>query len=98
MLTADDFVANLESLEDPDEQRRLLEREASALTDEIVQSMKARANELLASNIARGQALAENIVYASRISGNSLHHALGLMVQANVAMLQGEGQRAIALY
>lgn len=98
MLTADDFVANLESLEDPDEQRRLIEREASALTDEIVQSMKARANELLASNIARGQALADNIVYASRISGNSLHHALGLMVQANVAMLQGEGQRAIALY
>ncbi|MBN9390190.1 MAG: tetratricopeptide repeat protein [Chloroflexi bacterium] len=98
MLTATDFVANLESLEDPAEQRRLLEREAATLTDEIVQYMKARANELLSSNIARGQALADQIVYASRISGNRLHHALGLMVQANVAMLQGEAQRAISLY
>jgi CHAT domain-containing protein len=98
MITADVFVATLESLSDPAEQRRLIEREAAGLTDEIIQFMKARANDLLASNIAKGQALADNIIYASRISGNLLHQALGLMVQANVAMRRGEELQAIALY
>ncbi len=98
MLTADDFITHLERLDDPAEQRRLIEREAASLTDETVQRMKARANDLLDSNIARGVALAENIIYASQVSGQPVHRALGLMVQANAHMWRGDQHAAIRLY
>ncbi len=98
MLTTDEFIAHLEQLDDPDERHRLLQRESARLTDETVQQMKARANDLLGSDINRGVALADNIIYASQVSGKPLHRALGLMVQANALRRQGQLQQAIALY
>lgn len=98
MLTADEFLQTLEQLDDPAEQRRLVEREASWLTDDTVQRMKARANDLLRSDTPLGLALADHILYASKVSGNPVHRALGLMVQANALMWRGEQREAIVLY
>ncbi len=98
MLTTDDFIKKLEQLDDPAERRRLIEREAAGLNDERVQRMKARANDLLHSDVPRGLALADNIIYASEVSGKSVHRALGLMVQANALMHRGEQRKAIVLY
>lgn len=98
MLTTEDFIKKLEQLEDPAERLRLIESEAAGLTEERVQQMKARANDLLHSEPSRGLTLADNIIYASQVSGKPVYRALGLMVQANSLMHRGEQRQAIALY
>ena len=98
MLSTDEFIISLEQLGDPSEQRRLIEREAAWLTTDTVQQMKARANDWLASDMGRGIALADNIIYASQVSGQPIYRALGLMVQANAAKYRGDYHRALELY
>ena len=98
MQTIAEFITNLEQLSDPLEQRHYIESGIEWLTDETVQLMKARANELLSLDIDRGVALADNIIYASQVSGKPIHRALGLMVQANALRRRGKLAEAVSLY
>lgn len=98
MLTDSELIKVLEITEDPAAQRRLIEQEASRLTESVIQQMKSRANDLLRTDIPKGLALADNIRYASEVSGRPIFNALSLMVQANALRRKGQEREAIALY
>lgn len=98
MVTADEFITTLEELDNWAKQRHLIAQSAALLTDDMVQNMKARANDLLLSDNARSLNFSYNIIYASKVSGQPLHKALGLIVQGNVWLQRGQYRKAIMRY
>lgn len=98
MLTTNYFVQKIEELAEPTAQRAFLAEQVDALTDEVMQAIKARANYLRQSDFPKGVQMTELLSYAASLTKQPLHQALALMVEANLKVFQGDAHAAIKLY
>ncbi len=98
MLTTEEFVIELEKLDDPVARQQFIADTAAGLTDEHIQHLKTKANDWLNKDAAQGLALADNIIYASQVTGRPIHRALGLIVQGNALMRRGDMHGSIQIY
>ncbi len=98
MLTTVDFIATLEELSGADALRCFIEREIGSLDDDAARTIKARANELLSSDMPRSLDLAECLAYAGELAGRLVYQALASMVRANALRLSGDLRGSIVLY
>lgn len=93
-----EFLADWEQLTNLAELRQFVKQHFLAISDEIFQQMKARANELSCSEVNRAVELIESLSHAAELSGRSLPKAIARMAQGNAARWQGQNQVAIAFY
>lgn len=98
MLNADEFIGGWEKLETAEELQAFIVENTASLTDEIVQRMKDRANQLCDSDMQRAVRLAESILYAANSSQQPLHRAWAYMAAGNAARWQGRFREATELY
>lgn len=98
ILSAEAFVEALKGLEDPAAQRTFIEREIASVSDQTVQVLKTHANNSRSVNFPVAIQMCELLFYIAELTGQPLHRALALMVQANNKVVQNELHEAVKLY
>jgi tetratricopeptide (TPR) repeat protein len=96
----DEHLSTLLALSDPAAQRRYVDSCIPHPGDELVAGLKEEATQVLRADVHRSLNLAALIDHLAARSGNPLHHALGLLAEANALSLGGLGEfgRALDLY
>ncbi len=80
-------------------QERLLRANVPLLGSDVASALKDQADNYLWSDIHRSQDTAQLLFVLAEISGDPLHHALGLLAQANAYCIGlAEYEKAIELY
>lgn len=102
-MSGPDFVQELMAVSDPLEQQRFLQERITTLDSEsiniLAESLKEEVIQLQQANIEQALQVAGLIGYLGDLSGNPLHHALGLRMEAQARLIGlGEYKQSLSLY
>ena len=99
-MTPQELVERLLQLPDVEDQKRFLAEHPSLLGDPTAHALKEQANRSLYTAVQHLLEIAVLLFYVAELTGNPLHRALGLLVEANACSVGGLGehQRAVELY
>ncbi len=98
-MSTEELIERLLALPDVRAQERFLRANAALLDGQVATALKGQADQYLWSDIHRSQETAQLLFVLAELSGDRLHHAQGLLAQANALCIGlAEYEKSIALY
>ena len=99
-MPSEAWIEQLLALPDAAAQRQFLLEYIPLLNEQVAQALKGQADQFLRADVQRCLQAADLLCYMTELTGDPLHRALGLLVEANARCVGGLGEyeRAVELY